>query len=83
MWRGREHSPPGICSHVSFHQRGLSEYTDFLSFITLAENLFLIKHSLGIGTSLQSIRGFLRPQSTLGGGQMVMTGVGRVGKILS
>lgn len=52
-----EHVPTSISSNE------VSEYIASSSFSSLAGDLFKIQYSLGIGTSIESIRGFLRSEA--------------------
>lgn len=48
---------------TSISSNEVSEYIASSSFSSLAGDLFKIKYSLGIGTSIETLRGFLRSET--------------------
>lgn len=71
-----EHVPTSISSNE------VSEYIASSSFGALAGDLLKIKHSLGIGTSIESIKGFLGSEAFWAVALMPVTDVSRLGKII-
>lgn len=67
---------------TSVSSNEISEYFASLSFSSLAGDLLKIKHSLGIGTSIESIRGFLRSEALWAVALVPVTDVSRLGKII-